>query len=383
MKTPRRSKTLSVPQGEFTLTRYPRLKKDALRAWDAADEYLLQRLAEEGLPAETPNLLVLNDSFGALCAALAQYRPQLWSDSHLAQQGALENFSDNDLDPADLRLLSSLREPDGKIDLLLVRIPKQLAFLEDQLYRVRPHLHAGSRIFGAGMVKDIHTSTLQLFERIIGPTSTSLARKRARLIFCQFDGTSDPGQSPYPTQYQLEHTDCCLLNHANVFSRDNLDIGTRFLLEHIPASDAPLKTADLGCGNGVIGIAAAKRNPAAELFFVDESYMAVESARANFAAVFGAERAARFQVGDGLADCETASLDLVLNNPPFHRERAVDGDAPGRMFKQAEAALKRSGELWGVGNRHLNHQAKLKRLFGHCEEVASNSKFVVLKAVKG
>ena len=376
-------KTLSVPQGQFALARYPRLKAVALRAWDAADEYLLQRLAEEQLPGATASVLVLNDGFGALCVALARHRPQLLSDSHLAQQGALQNFRNNDLDPAGLRLLNSLQEPDGKTDLLLVKIPKRLAFLEDQLYRIRPHLHARAQILGAGMVKDIHNSTLQLFERIIGPTSTSLAKKRARLVFCQFDGGNDPGKSPYPTEYRLENSSYRLCNHANVFSRESLDIGTRLFLDHIAASEAPRRIADLGCGNGVIGIVAAERNPAAELFFVDESFMAVDSARANFAAAFGAQRKARFQVGDGLADVEQDSFDLVLNNPPFHRERALDEGAPGRMFEQSEAALKGGGELWVVGNRHLNHHAKLKRLFGKCETVASNRKFVVLKAVKG
>ena len=103
-----------------------------------------------------PDLLrsLRNDGFGALCVALARHRPQLLSDSHLAQQGALENFRNNDLDPADLRLLNSLQEPDGKTDLLLVKIPKRLAFLEDQLYRIRPHLHARAQILGAGMVKE-------------------------------------------------------------------------------------------------------------------------------------------------------------------------------------------------------------------------------------
>ena len=32
---------LCVPQGEFTLKRLPPRKRELLRAWDAADEYLL------------------------------------------------------------------------------------------------------------------------------------------------------------------------------------------------------------------------------------------------------------------------------------------------------------------------------------------------------
>jgi 16S rRNA (guanine1207-N2)-methyltransferase len=44
----------------------------------------------------------------------------------------------------------------------------------------------------------------------------------------------------------------------------------------------------------------------------------------------------------------------------------------------------RSGvrELRVVGNRHLGYHLKLKKLFGNCETVAGNAKFVILKAVR-
>ncbi len=38
-------------------------------------------------------------------------------------------------------------------------------------------------VVGAGMVKHIHTITLEIFEKVIGPTVTSLAKKKAR--FCR------------------------------------------------------------------------------------------------------------------------------------------------------------------------------------------------------
>ena len=62
---------LAVPQGEFALERYPSGANSTLRAWDAADELLLHHLAEHQEPASDPAWLVLNDSFGALAAALS------------------------------------------------------------------------------------------------------------------------------------------------------------------------------------------------------------------------------------------------------------------------------------------------------------------------
>lgn len=373
---------LSVPQGDFQFLRYPRQAKDLLRAWDAADEYLLQQLAEEQAPRPGQTLLILNDSFGALSVALAGHRPWMLSDSFLAHRGTLANLADNQLPADSVRLLSSLQAPEGPIDLALIKVPKSLALLEDQLFRLRPHLHSGSRVFGAGMVKAIHSSTLALFERILGPTTTSLARKKARLIFCQPDLERDPGTTPYPDQFRLEASGDLISNHAGVFCREGLDIGTRFFLDQIPASAQPRTIVDLGCGNGILGLVAARRNPKARLIFTDESFMAVASAETNFRAAFGAERGADFLVTDALEGVPRGSVELILNNPPFHQEHVVGDQTAWRMFRQAREALGRGGELLVVGNRHLDYHLKLRRLFGNCTLIDSNPKFVILKAVR-
>jgi 16S rRNA (guanine1207-N2)-methyltransferase len=75
-------------------------------------------------------------------------------------------------------------------------------------------------------------------------------------------------------------------------------------------------------------------------------------------------------------------VDLVLNNPPFHSHQATTDATAWRMFTGSRAALRRGGELWVVGNRHLGYHVKLKRLFGNCDVVASNPKFVVLRTVR-
>jgi 16S rRNA (guanine1207-N2)-methyltransferase len=76
------------------------------------------------------------------------------------------------------------------------------------------------------------------------------------------------------------------------------------------------------------------------------------------------------------------SVDVVLNNPPFHSHQATTDATAWRMFTGARRALRPGGELWVVGNRHLGYHVKLRRLFGNSELVAGDPKFVVLKAVK-
>ncbi len=267
-----------------------------------------------------------------------------------------------------------------------MRVPKSLALLEDQLRRLRRGLHHGTTVVGAGMVKEIHTSTLRLFEELIGPTRTSLAVRKARLILAEPDTSLEPGPGSWPLSHRLPDgvgavSGRTVVNHAGVFCADRLDIGTRFLLEHLPVRHGASRVVDLGCGNGVLGLAAALTHPGAEIVCTDESYQAVASARDTFLAN-GLEDRAVFTAADALDAVAPGSADLVLNNPPFHSHLATTDTTAWRMFQGARRALAPGGELWVVGNRHLGYHVKLRRLFGGCDTVASNPKFVLLRAVK-
>ena len=373
---------LKVPQGEFHLSRFPMRSKDKLRAWDAADEYLLKHLYEKNKDlVENDNALIINDSFGALAVGLSKLKLTIWTDSYLAQEGLLQNFTNNNLSSESLSIKNSIETPEDNYDIVLIKVPKSLALLEDQLARLKPLLSPKSIVIAAGMVKSIHTSTLKLFEKYIGPTKTSLAKKKARLIFCEPDETIKAINSPYPKSYTLENTNHTLINHANVFSRENLDIGTRFFLQHIPQSDKYKTIIDLGCGNGVVGLIAAEKNSQAKIVFVDSSFMAIESARATFSITSLNKERASFQANDCLTGIEENSADLILNNPPFHQDNAIGDEVAWKMFQQSKKTLKQNSELFVIGNRHLAYHIKLKKIFGNCEVIATNKKFVILKAV--
>ena len=379
---------LCVPQGQFQLSRFPLRQKDTLRAWDAADEYILNHLAEEQTSL-TGNILILNDSFGALSTALAAHQPAMMSDSFLAGEGLKQNLRQNEITEDNVRFLNSLQTPEQPLDLVLIKLPKSHSMLEEQLHRIRPFLHTGTRVIAGAMTKLVHTNTLKLFERLIGPTKTSLAVKKARLIFPEVAELNLP-KNPYPLTLDLKgeqftRNHYTLSNHANVFSRESMDIGSRFFLQTLQqeniASDEALSIIDLGCGNGVVGVIAAERFPNAQLHFVDESYMAVDSARINFQRAFPV-REAHFTATDCLAGLEANSADLILNNPPFHQQNVVGDFIALQMFRESKKVLKKGGALWVVGNRHLGYHAALKRIMGNCAVIASNKKFVVLKAVK-
>lgn len=372
----------NCPQGAFDLIRLPRRANELLQPFDAADEYLLNHLADQDLPKPDSRVLIVNDSFGALAVALSDYRPDAVSDSFLSHQATRINLDRNGKPQDAVRLLHSLEPLQDTYDLVLIKVPKTLGLLEHQLISLRNHLQPDAQIILAGMVKMLPASVWQTVERLIGPTATALARKKAKLIFARAIPLENPPPNPYPVRYRLEHTDFWIVNHANVFSRDSLDIGTRFFLAHLPSGPGQTEIVDLGCGNGVVGLIAAQRNPEATVHFVDESYMAVASAKKNFEAAFGTERKATFRVGDGLTEFGMESADLILCNPPFHQQYLQGDQIAVGMVKEAKRVLRRNGELWVIGNRHLHYHTLLDRLFGGCSEVAANPKFVIYKTRK-
>ncbi|WP_458128519.1 methyltransferase [Pseudomonas sp. Z2-11] len=371
---------LDSPFAQLDLIRQPEQQNEPLQAFDAADEYLLAYLAEQQPGADT-RVLVLNDGFGALAASLAgKVKVTSSGDSFLALQALEKNLARNGLPFDAVPIVPASEPPTGPFDRVLIKVPKTLALLEEQLIRLQEQLAPGAQVIAAAMVKHLPRAAGDLLERYIGPVQASLAVKKARLLIAT-PQTRTTTASPYPTRYWLDEPKIELLNHANVFCREGLDIGTRAFLPHLPKNLGTARVADLGCGNGVLAIASALHNPQAQYTLVDESYMAVQSAAENWRATLG-EREVTLRAGDGLAGQAPQSLDVVLCNPPFHQQQVVGDFLAWRMFQQAREALVVGGALYIVGNRHLGYHSKLARLFRGVEQVAATPKFVILKARK-
>ena len=372
---------LQTPFASLDLSRQPEQPNEPLQAFDAADEYLLAELHAQALSAGA-RVLVLNDSFGALACSLAGHcRVTSSGDSHLAHLALQKNLARNGLAADSVTFVPASEVAQGPFDRVLIRVPKTLALLEEQLIRLHGQLAPGAQVIAGAMIKHLPRAAGDLLEQYIGPVQASLAVKKARLLNATLADKPAP-LSPYPSRYRLDAPPIELLNHANLFCREGLDIGTRAFLPHLPRALGELRVADLGCGNGVLGIVYALHNPQAQLTLVDESYMAVQSARENWQAAH-ADRPVEIRAGDGLAEQAPASLDLVLCNPPFHQQQVVGDFLAWHMFTQARNALAKGGELWIVGNRHLGYHQKLKRLFGKAEQVAATPKFLILRAIKG
>lgn len=370
--------------GELAISRVPLAKKATLNAFDQADLLALEHLKQQALLGSSSRVLLVNETFAALTCAVTQALvaaqgsvPVLWSDSHIAHLGLQHNAHANGLPMADF--VQAQNTPQGPFDMVILRLPKSHALLRDQVLRMLPQLAPEALIVMPVMVKHIDNALYALLESLLGLLTTSLAHKKARLIFAvnHSKGTKKQ-QKPQETFWDLPALGLSLQHFSGVFGRTKLDLGAQVLLDQFPTGPYA-SVIDLGCGNGVQAIAAAKKWPDSSVIGLDESYMSVASATIN-AGNNGVAQRCEFRANDCLTNIAAQTADLILCNPPFHQERVIGDQIAMRMFAQSAQVLTKEGELWVVGNRHLGYHAKLKRWFGRVEQVGAHPKFVVLKA---
>ncbi len=368
---------------KLTLSRYPKTSDQSLRAWNSADEYLVEHVSENITLDESSKILIINDQFGALTCSLSEHSPVCWSDSFLSRTAITDNLKTNNL-PEKISFIERVEDiPQAKthFDLVIIRIPKHNSLLAFQLNSIAQFINHNTIIIASGMTKEIHNSTSALFSKHIGETTTSLAKKKARLIF------SKPSSTPKVSNenryedlndikiYELENYDVKSYGLPGVFSRESLDIGSRVLLNYLPETKENQKLIDLGCGTGILGTIVAKDNSTLNLTFCDESFLAVESAKITYDKNIG--RSAEFHVTDVLAGLENDYYDHILCNPPFHQQNVQTLSIANKMFKQSALKLKDRGELRVVANRHLKYRPMLSQYFKSVKMISNDSKFVV------
>ncbi len=392
----------SIKDKQLTLVRYPLAQVNrSLQAWDSADEYLINYINNAKLISNNSRVVIFNDSFGALTTRFCssetltntdQEKADIYcvNDSFISSQGITYNIKQNQLSNKNITQLNCLDILPDDIGFILFKIPKSKSLLIEQLIQiqnsVKKNIRENTVFIAADRAKEIHSSTLKLFEKYLGTTTTSLAVKKARLVFCQFD-QKHLQKSPFPTIWSLPsktlNRNFSISNHANVYSREKLDIGARYFIENLPDVAKNSQVIDLGCGNGVIGLTILAKQPSAQVQFFDESHMAITSAEQNINTNLPELiNQCQFHLNDCLTNIESNSVDLILCNPPFHQQNATTDHIAWQMFKDSYRVLKKGGELRIIGNRQLAYHIKLKRIFGNEKLIASNDKFVTQSAIK-
>lgn len=361
------------------LRRSPFPHHPALRAWDAADEYLLAHAAEQ-----SPNSrwAIVNDSFGALTLGLATQAPVLWYDSAVEADALADNAIRNGI-PTPKQHAQSEPLPND-VDGVLLKLPRSSALLDWQLAQINKQLPAGRPLLLGGMLKHVTPADLAVLDARLDGLAASRIVKKARIWQAV---TSSRSEIPAIQHVKISEPEVVLHHRAGVFSPKRLDPGAACLLGYLAdiergtlGEDAQI--IDLCCGSGILGLAWLLRHPSHHLLSTDASVAAVTSAELTLAA--NAPRTASWSVrlGDGLHGLDTRRADVILCNPPFHQADTVTTDVARDLFTQASGVLRTDGQFVVVGNRHLGYHALLKHSFKQVRTISQDKRFVVLVATQ-
>ena len=168
------------------------------------------------------------------------------------------------------------------------------------------------------------------------------------------------------------------ISDDGVFSKGELDEGTKALLDTSSKDGLEGKVLDLGCGIGPVGIVVKHHFPQCEVEMVDVNPRALELAKEN------AKRNnvdAKIYLSDAFANIETSDFSAILVNPPIRAGKAVIY----KMFDQSFNHLKNGGCLWVVMRKShgaLSAKKKLEEVFGNCEIVNREKGFYILCSQK-
>ena len=189
--------------------------------------------------------------------------------------------------------------------------------------------------------------------------------------------TRDPQSESRPVdcEYVYRGEKMTFRTDAGVFSRGEVDTGTRLLLEALP-EEMHGDILDLGCGWGAVGVSIARKWPGTHVTMADVNLRALELSREN-AARNRAE--AECVESDGMAALLDRTFDAVVTNPPIRAGKQVIY----RMFADAARCLKPGGALYLVIRKQQGAESCLKYLqtiYGETEKLDRSAGFWVLRA---
>ncbi|MEV6429304.1 methyltransferase [Nocardia sp. NPDC051463] len=366
------------------LRRYPDVEAQNLYAVDAADRLILDIADDAIAAAGSGRIAVIGDNYGALTLGaivghdlrdVRVHQDLLTGELALANNARTLGLADRySAQPLTDSLLAD-------VQVVLLRLPRVLAGLAEVADAIARYADPKVQVFAGGRDKYLTTSMNDLLADSFSEVRASRGRQKSRTLLVT--GPKPVGELPFPVRERIEDLDIEVVAHGAAFSGARLDIGTRFLLQHLKWMKPDARDAvDLGCGTGILAVTLAKARPGITVLGTDQSAAAVASARATAEANGVADRVTVVR-DDAMSSAADNSADLVLCNPPFHVGAAVHTGSAIKMFTETGRVLRPGGELWTVFNSHLNYRGVIERMVGQTEVIGRNRKFTVTRSVCG
>lgn len=164
---------------------------------------------------------------------------------------------------------------------------------------------------------------------------------------------------------------------AGVFSRGELDPGSKLLLDNLP-EEITGDVLDMGSGWGAIGVTIAARYSEAHVTMADVNLRALGLCEKNLAAN---KASAECLESSGFANLGGRSFDLVVTNPPIRAGKQVIY----AMFADAAASLNPGGALYLVIRKQQGAEScerYLKTLYADVTRLDRSAGYWILRAAE-
>ncbi len=275
----------------------------------------------------------------------------------------------------------------GPVDTVLLNIPKGRSVLRGYLWTAAQVLEPGGRLFLAGPnargAKSAISDAVTLFGAapVLGYKSSrriAFATRTNDALTLPDEWAAEAAWKPQMRAMRRPDGDLIVVTMPGVFSWEHLDEGTALLLNHLGAEPG-MDVLDIGCGYGIIGMAAARQG--ARVTLVDDDLLAVRCALNSVLTNDLAERCTVLP-SDVTSAVRDRQFDLVLSNPPFHKGVDVDTSITARIVQESREVLRPGGRLRMVANRFLPYHHIMREVFGAVHTVAETARYHVLESVR-
>ncbi|MBM7606505.1 16S rRNA (guanine1207-N2)-methyltransferase [Metabacillus crassostreae] len=164
-----------------------------------------------------------------------------------------------------------------------------------------------------------------------------------------------------------------------VFSKNEVDFGSRLLIDSFSLSEVDGDILDVGCGYGPIGLSVAKHYDR-HVDMIDINERAIELAKDN-ATLNSIKNVEIFQSNLFEKIKEGRKYAAILTNPPIRAGKVVVHS----IFKESFTHLVERGELWIVIQKKQGAPSTielLEGLFSEVEVVVKKKGYYIIKAKK-
>lgn len=288
----------------------------------------------------------------------------------LASQGWNCRFSDLDFSHID----------DASITSVYFRLAKEKPLVNYVINQAARMLTPGGRLFISGEKKQgIKTYAKKAGQCLAGEVEI---KKHGDHYLASISRSQDTAvllnDNDYPSlRATLSYEAMDIFSKPGQFGWNKLDKGSVLLAQQFDALqiNSPATILDLGCGYGLLSLAAHRQWPNAEITATDNNAAALISCQKNFSqhSINGKVIAANCASGI------TNQHELVLCNPPFHQGFSVESDMTDQFISTAKRLCQPTGCAVFVVNAFIPLERIAEKHFMHQQLLVNDGHFKIFR----